>query len=95
MPLTEPDIIALIRCEFVDEDMRKQYEPYWIRHLGGELILTEHKAEAFVTDETTAQRHACSLNNSGERCQISVQNHEGRILTYKVRYVVIKYQQMQ
>lgn len=85
------DVIAFVRCEFVDEALRRRYMPSWLRLLDGARLLTPHQANAWVMSVELAEEVAHTCNHDPAWQTITVGAASLKSDPLPVKYVVVKY----
>lgn len=88
-------VIAFVRCDFVDPDLRKRFQPSWVRLLDGERVLTSNQATAYVMHPELAEEVARDCNSDPEFRTTQWVVGKLRSVPQERVYSVVKYKLME
>lgn len=88
-------VIAFVRCDFVDRDLRVRFHPSWVRLLDGERVLTTHQTTAYVMHPELAEEVALDCNSDPAFRTKQWEVGDLRSEPMELVYSVVKYKLME
>lgn len=91
MPSLDEELIAFVKCEYVDPELKGRYLPMWVRLLHAERVLTKHQANAWVMSVDLAHEVAAYCNGDPEWQTIVMTAGDLKSKPLAVTYSVVEY----